>query len=203
MMHMECDAALIEKSLQGDHVAFEALVSRYRPLLYAYLRKLVGNHEQAEDLVQAVWLQLYLSLPQLVQSNGSEQRTLSLRPWLLRVARNRCIDASRRRPLRCFSDLEVGEVQDEPLEEQFIDPGPLPEEEAEQRDQQTSIRAAISTLPVKFRAVVFLRSKEFSFQEIAQQLQMPESTARVYFHRACPLLRAALTPLVISKESEK
>jgi DNA-directed RNA polymerase specialized sigma24 family protein len=56
------------------------------------------------------------------------------------------------------------------------------------------LHEAIQTLPVKFRAVVLLRyASQLSFSEIGQALNMPEATAKTYFQRAKPLLRAALT----------
>jgi RNA polymerase sigma-70 factor (ECF subfamily) len=74
------------------------------------------------------------------------------------------------------------------------DTDPLPEELAERRDLQQCLQKAIQTLPPKFRSVVLLRyAGQLSFSEIGQALDMPEATAKTYFQRAKPLLRAALT----------
>ena len=71
----------------------------------------------------------------------------------------------------------------------------LPEELAERNDIQAILQQAIDTLPPKFRAVVLLRyASQLSFAEIGQALNMPDATAKTYFQRAKPLLRAALTP---------
>jgi RNA polymerase sigma factor (sigma-70 family) len=64
---------------------------------------------------------------------------------------------------------------------------------AEYHDLQKSLQQAIQSLPPKFRSVVQLRyTKELSFGEIGRLLNMPENTAKTYFQRARPLLRAAL-----------
>jgi RNA polymerase sigma-70 factor (ECF subfamily) len=74
------------------------------------------------------------------------------------------------------------------------DTRPLPEEIAERRDLQQSLQRAIQGLPPKFRSVVLLRyAGQLSFSEIGKTLNMPEATAKTYFQRARPLLRAALT----------
>jgi len=70
---------------------------------------------------------------------------------------------------------------------------PLPEELAERSDLQQRLQEAIQTLPIKFRLVVLLRyAGQLSFSEIGQTLKMPEATAKTYYQRAKPLLRAAL-----------
>lgn len=144
----------------------------------------------ADDILQQVFLQLYLAI-----SAHSIQH--SLRHWLCRVARYRSIDALRRqhgRPLY-FSMIDVASDEEElsPLA-LLPDPRPLPEELAEQNDLHQHIRQAISALPQRARAVVWLRySTQQTFATIAQTLNIPESTAKTYFSRAKRLLRAALS----------
>jgi RNA polymerase sigma factor (sigma-70 family) len=73
------------------------------------------------------------------------------------------------------------------------DPSPLPEEIAERHYVRDRLLRAIQTLPPRFRSVVFLRySKQLTFPEIGKTLGMPEATAKTYFSRAKPLLRASL-----------
>ncbi|HXZ05096.1 MAG TPA: sigma factor-like helix-turn-helix DNA-binding protein, partial [Ktedonobacteraceae bacterium] len=73
------------------------------------------------------------------------------------------------------------------------DPCPLPEEVAEHHDVQDRLLSAIKSLPPRFRSVVFLRySGQLTFPEIGRKLGMPEATAKTYFSRAKPLLRASL-----------
>ena len=79
------DSVLVQQALSGDQEAFEALVSRYKKLLFGLIHHYVGEYHEAEDILQQVWLQLYLSLATLRPS-------MQIKPWLFTVARNRCLD---------------------------------------------------------------------------------------------------------------
>jgi len=163
------DGVLVEQALAGDQSAFEFLVSRYHPSLVSYIRGFLKDGEQVYDVLQYVFLQLYVSLPRLLTH-------VSLKPWLLQVARNRCLDELRRRRRRAeipFSTLEW-EYREENLSlvETIPDPEPLPEEVAERIDLQC------------FR--------QLNFSEIGRMLKMPESTVKAYFYRSLPRLRTAL-----------
>ena len=182
------DALLAQQSLAGDQRAFETLVQRYSTALFTFICRFLGDYDQACDILQQVFLQLYLSLPTLRTGDP-------LKSWLFQVARNRCQDELRRKRAMPFSELEWVTDEDEvsPLAA-LPDPDPLPEEWAERRDLQACLQQAILTLPPTFRAVVLLRyTAQLSFAEISQVLQMPEATAKTYFQRAKPLLRATLT----------
>src|SRR5258708_11789799 len=96
------DGVLVEQALAGDQSAFEFLVSRYHTPLVSYIRGFLKDGEQVNDVLQYVFLQLYVSLSRLLTS-------ASLKPWLLQVARNRCLDELRRRRRRAaipFSALD-------------------------------------------------------------------------------------------------
>ena len=182
------DGALAQKSLVNDQRAFEALVQRYRPTLFNFICHILGDYDQSCDILQQVFLQLYISLPTLNTSK-------SLRGWLFQVARNRCLDELRRKRAIHFSTLEAVDDEDEvSLLTSLRDPSPLPEEIAEHHDLQHNLQQAIASLPSKYRSVVLLRyAGQRSFAEIGQALSMPEATAKTYFQRAKPLLRAALS----------
>ena len=182
------DGILAQQSIAGDQRAFEILVQRYSTPLFNFICRFLGDYDQACDILQQVFLQLYISLPNLRTGDP-------LKAWLFQVARNRCLDELRRKHAIHFSELEPVSDEDElsPLAT-MPDTDPLPEELAERRDLQQCLQKAIQTLPPKFRSVVLLRyAGQLSFSEIGQTLKMPEATAKTYFQRAKPLLRAALT----------
>jgi RNA polymerase sigma factor (sigma-70 family) len=182
------DGILAQQSLAGDQQAFETLVKRYSTPLFNFICRFLGDYDQACDILQQVFLQLYISLPNLRTGDP-------LKAWLFQVARNRCLDELRRKRAIHFSELELVNDDDElsPLAA-MPDTAPLPEELAERRDLRECLQKAIQTLPPKFRAVVLLRyAAQLSFSEIGQVLNMPEATAKTYFQRAKPLLRATLT----------
>lgn len=185
------DGVLTQQTLAGDQYAFEALVHRYSTPLFNFVYRFLGDYDKACDILQHVFIQLHTSLPTL-------RTDKPLKAWLFQVARNRSLDELRRKHAIHFSELESVCDEDElsPLAA-IPDNGPLPEELAERNDLQHCLQSAIEGLPPKFRSVVTLRyAGQLSFSEIGQTLKMPEATAKTYFQRAKPLLRAALTDQV-------
>ena len=145
------------------------------------------DYDLACDILQQVFLQLYISLPTLNTDKP-------LKSWLFQVARNRCLDELRRKRVVRFSELDTYNEEDEGEILTFLpDPRPLPEELAERHDVRDRLLSAIQCLPPRFRSVVFLRyTRQLTFPEIGRTLGMPEATAKTYFSRAKPLLRASL-----------
>ncbi len=182
------DSVLVHQALTGDQEAFEALISRYKKTLFGLIYHYVGEYHEAHDVLQQVWLQLYLSLATLRPKK-------QIKPWLFTVARNRSLDVLRRRRLPSFSEVEAGHEEGETASWDTIpDSSPTPEELAERRDLQQAIQRAIQALPRKYRSVVLLYyADQLTFSEIGQVLNMPGSTVKTRFYRAKPLLHAALT----------
>lgn len=182
------DGILAQQALEGDETAFERLVQRYSPHLFNYIIHILGNYDQACDVLQQVFLQLYISLATLNQQG-------SFKGWLYHVAHNRCIDELRHKRVTYFSEISAsGESDDcETVLTILVDPAPQPEQILEQREAQRLMSQVIRELPLRFRAVVALRyTKQLTFSEIGARLHMPEATAKTYFQRAKPLLRQAL-----------
>jgi len=184
------DSILVQQVLGGNHDAFAILMDRYHSLLYRFVYHYLGEYDQACDVVQHVFLQLYISLPKLLTGD-------QLKPWLLRVAQNSCRDElrkRRRRRVTLFSALEWQAEEDDisPLAT-LPDLHPLPDEVAEFNELQRRLMCAIQSLPTKFRSVVLLRYiHQYSFSEIGQVLEMPMTTAKTYYYRACSKLRTFL-----------
>jgi RNA polymerase sigma-70 factor (ECF subfamily) len=184
-------------SLEGQQVvaarrqdpgAFEALVRRHQASLYNYCLRMLAQNEDAADVAQETFVQLYSHLDRL-----DEREPIA--PWLFRVARNRCIDVIRRRrtlPLGVVDDSGEALNAFEPADDE-----PLPDELAERADLQRLLASAIANLPPAYGEVVALRyAADRSFAEIAQILDCDEGAARVRFHRAKALLRRQLHALV-------
>jgi len=174
-------------SIEGEQIvaarharpgAFEALVRRHQSTIYNFCWRLLGQADDAADVAQDVFVQLYSHLEQI---DAYEP----LAPWLFRVARNRCIDLIRRRRT---VPLDLAEEDHEP-----VDDDPLPEELVERADVQRLLSEAIATLPTNYAEVVALRyAGDRSFAEIGTILDLDEGAARVRFHRAKALLRQHL-----------
>jgi len=183
------DGYLAQQTLAGDQRAFEIMVHRYNAPLFNFICHFLGDYDQACDVLQQVFLRFFTSLPKLGTSDP-------FKPWLFQVARNCCVDELRRRRRYAiqFSQLESeNDENDISFLNEIPDTGPLPEDLAERNDLQQELSQAIQSLPPKFRAVVLLRyTSQLSFAEIGRTLEMPEATAKTYFHRAKVLLRKLL-----------
>lgn len=182
------ESLVLSAARAGNPQAFETVVSRYTLPLFRVIRPYFSDAEQVWDILQEVWLKLYLSLPHL----NLEQPLL---PWLSVVARHCCITEIRKRTCR---PMMVFPEDDEEEEEHNVllllpDGDDTPEEFALHRDMQQSIIQAIHALPHRYQAIVWLRyTTQNSFTDIAYRLHMPAATAKTYFRRALPLLREHL-----------
>ncbi|HEU5199967.1 MAG TPA: sigma-70 family RNA polymerase sigma factor [Ktedonobacterales bacterium] len=175
-----------------DDALFERLVQQHNAALFHFVYRFLGDYDTASDICQQVFVQLYTFLPTLHTDRP-------LAPWLFHVARNRCLDELRRKRALSFTELEhegghAREEEDLSLLHLVPDPHPLPDEVLEQHDVQRLLWEAIRSLPPKLRRVVALRyGNELSYAEIGAILHIPPATAKTYFQRAKPLLRAFLT----------
>jgi RNA polymerase sigma-70 factor, ECF subfamily len=186
------DSVLVQQARSGDQEAFEALVSRYKKALFGLIYHYVGEPHEVEDILQQVWLQLYLSLATL-------RPYVQIKPWLFTVARNRSLDFLRHKHvlsqrLLFFCEAEARFEDDEvSFLEAIPDTSPTPEEQAELHDLQREIQHAIQSLPHTYRPVVwhFYRN-QLNYAEIGRILDKPGSTVKTHFNRAKPFLRAAI-----------
>ncbi|HTI15491.1 MAG TPA: sigma-70 family RNA polymerase sigma factor [Dictyobacter sp.] len=197
----QSDNTLISLALLGNDQAFDALVWRYHLPLFNFIRRCVKNEELAHDTLQFVFMKLYMSLSNLKDNLRSTRTTVPLKSWLFQVAWNRCMDELRRQRMLLFSEVESRKEEDEiSMFDGIPDDQPLPDAVAENRELELILRRAINKLPPRLRPVVLLRyTRELSFVEIGRILNMPENTAKTYFQRARPYLRAELMPYVGSK----
>ncbi len=180
------DGLLMQSALDGDERAFAALVDRFTAPLFHYIFHILQDADEAEDILQQVFLKLYLCLPTLHRK--------PLKPWLFHITRNQCLDYLRRKTVLRFSELEAsGQESECSVLAMLADPSPLPEEVAEHHELQLAIARAIWTLPPKIQTIILLRyTRQLSYPEIAARLSMPTTTVKTYVSRAKPLLRSAL-----------
>jgi len=184
------DGTLVKLALAGDQTAFDCLVNRYRTILASYIGSFLKDSDRVSDVLQHVYLQLYLSLPVLLMD-------VPLHGWLFQVARNRCLDElhrMRRQAATPFSALEREDGEEEQsLVEAIPGSDPLPEEVVEMSEQYGSLHQAIAALPPKLRSIVLLHCfRQLTFTEIGQKLHIPASTAKTYYYRSLPQLRRRL-----------
>lgn len=179
------DEQLAGAYVDGDVVSFDEIVRRYSTPIYAFILRMVGRPEDADDLTQDVFVQVLKSLP-------SAKPELPFRPWIYVIARNKCLDHLKRRKALNFSALSTTDTDDR-AEERVQDGQPLPEDLAETADLRDILHQAIGGLPARYRAVVALRySTDLTFAEIGVVLDLPENTVKTHFQRAKAMLRTAL-----------
>jgi RNA polymerase sigma-70 factor, ECF subfamily len=187
------DGVLVSRAFNGDQEAFEALVSRYHHSLFGLIYHYVGEYHEAEDVLQQVWLQLYLSLATL-------RLNVQIKPWLFTVARNRSLDFLRHKRLLSQHLLSFCDVvaRNEENEATFLDAipdmSPSPEVLIERQDLQHEIWRAIQSLPHKYRSIcVLYYSEQLTFSEIGRILDVPATTVKTRFHRVKPFLGGVFT----------
>jgi RNA polymerase sigma-70 factor, ECF subfamily len=184
-LHKETDTELLHRFQGGDDAAFEAIVHRYEHALLSYAQRFFRERERAEDMCQSVWLQLILSQPL-----HFEQRA-SLKPWLMTVLRNRCIDTLRgEKKALAFSGLT-------PEEDGFVaslkDGDALPEDAFELQEERQRVALAIEQLPTIYRTVLWLHTyHSLSCAQIAHLLSCDPKTVKTRLYRARPRLRQIL-----------
>src|SRR5918911_1258579 len=89
LLRLQSDERLIALIRSGNEGAFELLFERYRPRLLSFCRHMLGSKEDAEDVLQDVFTASYNAI-------RADDRALNVRPWLYRIARNRCLNHLRR-----------------------------------------------------------------------------------------------------------
>ena len=177
------DEALAERvRATGDVAAFGALVTRYRARVVALARRMLAaqSPDEAEDVAQEAFVAAY-------DKRLSFRRGEPFRPWLYRIAVNRCLDrlrAQSRRPAL----VEIAAVP----EPAFAGGDPVEALLTEEGEQRLS--AAVAALPPKLRAVFLLRHlDDLSYEEIAAAVGVPLGTVKTHLFRARAHLRAALS----------
>jgi RNA polymerase sigma factor (sigma-70 family) len=154
LLRLRSDEQLVALFRAGNDAAFSVIHDRYRQRLFAYSRQMLGGSRQdAEDALQDVFMRAYSSL-------RSNDRPLSLRAWLYRVAHNRCIDQLRR-PTPPAADLF--DTSRKPL----LDPM----DEAERREDLRQLVADVRRLPDQQRSALLMREMDgMSYAELASAL---------------------------------
>ncbi len=179
----------IEALRAGDSQEFARFVETYSPPLYRLALKMLGNVQDAEDVLQNTFLKALQHLDEF------EERS-SLSTWLYRIAVNEALMLLRRqKPETSVSDL-LDEDEEEEIEmpRQFVDWCCLPEEELLSAEGRRYLEQAIQRLPPKLRAVFLLRDIEgLSIQETSKALNLSEAAVKTRLLRARLNLREQLS----------
>jgi RNA polymerase sigma-70 factor (ECF subfamily) len=164
---------LIERCLHGDQQAWDEIVRRHWRKVFNVAYKFVGRHDEAEDLTQDIFLKIFRAL-------HTFDRRANFQTWLVSISRNLCIDHYR--SVRKERETIARDVDASLLSPVSRDRGPYGE--MEHTDLRQLIRRALAALPETLREAVVLRDlQEFSYQEIADRLSLPEGTVKSRINR--------------------
>lgn len=194
------DEALLERFRQTrDTSVFKSLLRRYQNRLYNAAFRILGNIEEAEDVVQDTYLKVHQNLSKF------DPATCTFAAWLFRIAHNSCLDALRARQRKkgvVSFDPQSDQDPDGPrdLVSQAEDPGPGPAEVLDMSEQGRFIAAKLNELPETQRTVLVLHDIEgFSYQEIADIVGANLGTVRSRLHYGRLKLRELLEPYYASR----
>jgi RNA polymerase sigma-70 factor, ECF subfamily len=183
---------LVARCREGDTVAFASLVKQNESMVFNLAARLLGDGEEARDVAQDVFLQVYRQL-------GRFQGRSSLKTWIYRIVVNQC--HNRRRFW-----LRRGRGKEEELDERLAVPeaaGPRdewhasPYERARSGELARKVQAGLLRLSFEQRSVLVLREVEgLSCEEVAQALGIPDGTVKSRLSRAREALRQQLTGML-------
>ena len=165
--------SLIEQCLAGDQLAWEQVVRQNWRKVFNVAYKFVGKHDEAEDLTQDIFLKIFKAL-------NTFDRRANFQTWIISISRNLCIDhyrSVRKERETIDRDVDAGELTP-------AAPGQNAYQALEQRDRVDLLRKAMAELPPTLREAVVKRDiQELSYQEIADQLHLPEGTVKSRINR--------------------
>jgi len=187
------DRTLALQAAKGREKAFRELLNRYERPVFSLVYRMVRDRGLAEDLSQEAFIRAFNAI-------GSYNPGYKFSSWMFKIAHNLTIDHLRKRRLDTISihGSPNAVTADEQARTSLVleSPQERPDDYVENLELGSQIEAAIGNLRPEYRAVTLLRHVEgYSYQEIADILELPLGTVKTYIHRARLELKAALGPL--------
>ena len=162
-------------------IRFYILVKRYRHRVYGFAYHYLVDEDAAADVTQEVFLRMWQNRTKI-----DEERVLG---WLLRVTRNACVDAVRKRN----AYIRRIETNSDTIDAQ-ADRAPLPDQQTSASLFNDRLNAALNQLDEPYKSIIILREiQEYKYDEISETLDLPLNTIKVYLHRARKMLRKELS----------
>lgn len=178
-MDAAAEEALIDRVKRHDLEAFGKIVDAYQSRIFGFVRRMLKNEEEAQDVSQEVFIRAYQALHRF---DGRS----SLRTWLFRIAANLCIDRARKSDRQGQTvSLTVGEEGDDQME--LSDSRWSPEEIILNDELVFIVETSIEAMSEKLRSVLILHDREgLAYEEIADVLNVPVGTvkSRLFLARA-------------------
>lgn len=171
-MNYQTDEHIAELVQQGDVGLFATLIERYEQKMMRYVRRFLFTTEDAEDIVQDVFLKAFTNLQQF-----DTDRSFS--SWLYRIAHNECINQIRKKEKMAFPFFDPDTLFPHPIAKEQSDRTTL------DQDAKNILDTLLGKLKPQYREVVVLYYfEEFDYKTISDILQIPVSTVGVRLARA-------------------
>jgi RNA polymerase sigma factor (sigma-70 family) len=168
LLRLQSDERLVALTRRGHHGAFEALVQRYQPRLLAFCRHMLSSQEDAEDVLQEVFAASFNAI-------RADNRPINARPWLYRIARNRCLNHLRRPRATGHDSMDIFER----------DGGITTADTVHRREEFRHIVADVQELPETQRTALLLREIDaLSYDQIAEAMDTTVPSVKSLLVRA-------------------
>lgn len=177
------DIDLVERAKKGDQAAYAELLGRYRDAIYFMLLKMVNSQVDAEDLTIEAFGKAFKNIDQYTPN-------FAFSTWLFKIASNNCIDFIRKKRASHISLDQTIDGEDSLAPSSMIQSDdPDPEAYMINKQKIKHMRKVVSRLKPRYRELVELRYfKEYSYDEIAVELDIPIGTVKAQLFRARELL---------------
>jgi RNA polymerase sigma-70 factor (ECF subfamily) len=175
------DLLLVEQAKQGNEKAFASLMDRYKDSIYYMLLKMVNNASDAEDLTIEAFGKAFRNLE-------SYAPKFAFSTWLFKIATNNCVDFIRKKQL---SPTPFDHLQDnlETVTVNIQSDLPDPEESLINHQKVAALKDVVNQLKPRYKSLIELRYyKEYSYEEISSELNLPIGTVKAQLFRAKTLL---------------
>ncbi len=188
-LSIPADETLVSLAQEGQRIAFEQLVERYKQRAYHIAFDFTRDREEAKDLSQEAFLRAFTHLKEF-------DRRASFYTWFYRILVNLCLDY-RRRAKRVFWEPLQGNAENSDRLREFPSTSMSPDQQAIAEEVSERVGSALAALPPKQRTAFLLKNHQgLSIHEIAEIMQTAEGTVKAHLHRAVVALRRSLSELL-------
>src|SRR5437588_10171943 len=182
LLRLQSDERLVALVRRGNTSAFEALVGRYGSRLLAFCRHLLGSREDAEDVLQEVMTAAFNAML-------ADDRPINVRPWLYRIARNRCLNHLRRTQAVGVDSMDV----------HYSDYGASTADKVHEREEFRLLVGDIHELPETQKTALGLREMDaLSYEQIAEAMETTVPSVKSLLVRARVSLAEAAEARLLS-----
>lgn len=176
------DYDLVKKAVKGNESAYQKLMDKYTRGLQFHIGKMLRDKSLLEDLIQEIFIKAFKNL-----KNYNPEYAFST--WLYRIATNHTIDHLRKKKLKTYSINEPLSTKDGEMQMELKDHQTSTDEPIFKSERKLMVGDAIAQLPDKYRKVIEMRHmQELSYQEIADELDVPIGTVKAHIFRAREML---------------